>query len=96
MDRVGVSLMMAKLSYAASTGRLAQADVAEARHRLGLELDSRDDPEGRARLIVFCDRLSAARGDQNALEAVAGELRDALRLWSRPDPVDLHRRDIHG
>lgn len=88
--------MMTRLSYAASIGRLSPGDVTDARRRLQQELDGRDDPEGRARLIGYCDQLAAARGDRDGLERIGLDLRDALRLWARPDPVDIDRRDIHG
>ncbi|WP_284262513.1 hypothetical protein [Roseicyclus amphidinii] len=88
--------MMTKLGYAASVGRLSRGDIVDARHRLGQELDGRDDPEGRAHLIGFCDRLTAAFHDRDALELIGEELRVALRTWARPDPVDIHRRDIYG
>lgn len=95
MDRVGLSMMLLDLSFAASRGRVSRGDLADARHRLAAGMREAD-PEACAMFERYLDRLEEAAGDAHRLADIGAELRAALRTWHRPDPVDIDRRDIHG
>lgn len=89
-----VQLAALTVGMAARLGQIDQ-DRIEALARINADLLAPDDPVF-AGVREFLGEWSEVRRDPEQRMAWGLRLCNAVHLWSRPDPVDAHRVDIHG
>jgi hypothetical protein len=78
----------------AKVGSLTPMDVEQLRVQAEELLD--DDAPLRGAVFGFATQYELVRRSPGELVPVADALFQAVQLALRPDPPDLHRRDIHG
>lgn len=93
-DRIPIQLAALCISYRARIDDLDPEDVANMRTQAE-ELLETDDPLLRE-VTAFVVGYELAFRDPPRLAELGEELRRAVEIDARPDPVDAHRRDIHG
>lgn len=93
-DRFGIMADATSVGMRAMIGGLDPLDVDHLVTRASQLLET-DDPVFRA-VTTFATNHEICRHRPAELAAIGAQLRDAMLLAMRPEPPDLHRRDIHG
>lgn len=93
-SRFGVITDATAVGMRAMVGDLDPLDVDHLVTRAGQLLEA-DDPVFRA-VTSFATQHELCRRQPEALREIGAQLRDQMLRLMRPEPPDMHRRDIHG
>lgn len=96
MDRTRTAMTLSEIGYAAAAGRLKARHITAARQEIEVALAGDGHAEARRMFLSYLDRLEENLVEERAQFDIAADLRQAVRRWYRPDPVDAERRDIYG
>lgn len=91
---VAIGMNALSVAMKAKCGQLTASDVADLMNDAGELLDAQQPV--RIAVTTFATGYELYDDDPAYLRTLGVELHEAIARAFRADPVDLHRRDIHG